>query len=191
MKEIIANIFRTAIVMNPSELPNLFFFMIVKLGPEYAAIETGVGQEAILKTVAKACGKTPKQIRDSFREQGDLGAVVAQGKKSQNTLGSFFGGKAKKKEPLSFEQVFSTFEKISKMSGNSSVATKEAAMLKLIQDAENNEAKFIVRWLLKNMRTGVAEKTVLSSLARAIAYTPPNLVRTPKEILNNKKRLGE
>ena len=60
VKEILANIFRTAIVMNPAELPNLFFFMIVKLGPEYAAIETGVGQEAILKTVAKACGKTPK-----------------------------------------------------------------------------------------------------------------------------------
>lgn len=41
------------------------------------------------------------------------------------------------------------------------------------------------------MRTGVAEKTVLSSLARSIAYTPPNLVRTPKETLNNKKKLGE
>ena len=41
------------------------------------------------------------------------------------------------------------------------------------------------------MRTGVAEKTVLSALARAVCYTPPNLMRTPKQVLNMKKKLGE
>ena len=44
---------------------------------------------------------------------------------------------------------------------------------------------------MKNLRTGVAEKTVLSALARAICYTPPDLMRTPKQVLNNKKKLGE
>ena len=63
--------------------------------------------------------------------------------------------------------------------------------MKLCQEADNNEAKFIVRWLLKNMRTGVAEKTVLSALSRAISYTPPNLMRTPNQVLNMKKKLGE
>mmetsp|Transcript_25819 Transcript_25819/g.34527 ORF Transcript_25819/g.34527 Transcript_25819/m.34527 type:complete len:103 (+) Transcript_25819:1024-1332(+) len=77
------------------------------------------------------------------------------------------------------------------MSGNSSVQEKENAILALCQDADNNEAKFIVRWMLKNLRTGVAEKTVLSALARAISYTPPNLMRTPKQVLNNKQKLGE
>ena len=57
---------------------------------------------------------------------------------------------------------------------------RENTIVKLCQEADNNEAKFIVRWLLKNMRTGVAEKTVLSALARAISYTPPNLMRTSK-----------
>ena len=41
------------------------------------------------------------------------------------------------------------------------------------------------------MRTGVAEKTVLSALARAVSYTPPNLMRTSKQVLNNKKKIGE
>ena len=41
------------------------------------------------------------------------------------------------------------------------------------------------------MRTGVAEKTVLSALARAIVYTPPNLINTDKAVLNNKKKLGD
>lgn len=146
----------------------------------------------MLKSCAKACGKTPKQIRDAFKEEGDLGAIVAKGKKSQNTLGSFFGGaKANKKKVLLFKDLFATFKKISTMSGNSSVQEKENTIVKLLQEAENIEAKFIVRWLLKNMRTGVAEKTVLSALARAICYTPPDLMRTPKQVLNMKKKVGE
>ena len=72
--------FRAAIAVNPSELTNLFYFFIVKLAPEYEAKETGVGQELVLKSVARACGKTPKQIRDAFKAEGDLGVVVASSK---------------------------------------------------------------------------------------------------------------
>lgn len=64
--------------------------------------------------------------------------------------------------------------KIAKMSGNSSVADKENTIVKVLQDASNDEAKYIVRWLQKNLKTGAAEKTVIAALARAIAYTPPN-----------------
>ena len=109
IKEIIANVFRSAIAINAKELSNLFFFFIVKLAPEYESVETGVGHELVLKSVAKACGKTPKQIRELFQKEGDLGTVVAVGKKSQNTIGSFFGGASKKKAPLTFDQVFAAF----------------------------------------------------------------------------------
>jgi hypothetical protein len=37
IKEIIANVFRAAIINNPSEVANLFYFFIVKLAPEYEA----------------------------------------------------------------------------------------------------------------------------------------------------------
>jgi len=118
--------------------------------------------------------------------------VISAGKKTQNTLGNFFGAaSAKKKTKLLFKTVFSTFHRISEISGNSSVLEKENAIVKLCQEADNNEAKFIVRWLLKSMRTGVAEKTVLSALARAVCYTPPNLMRTPDQVLNAKKKTGE
>ena len=60
VKEIIANVFRSAIAVNPSELVNLFYFFIVKLAPEYEGKETGVGQELVLRCVATSCGKTPK-----------------------------------------------------------------------------------------------------------------------------------
>lgn len=63
------------------------------------------------------------------------------------------------------------------MSGNNSVVERENTIVKLLQDASNDEAKYIVRWLQKNLKTGAAEKTIISALARAIAYTPPNKPR--------------
>jgi DNA ligase-1 len=54
-------------------------------------------------------------------------------------------------------------------------------------DATNEESKYIVRWLSKNLKTGAAEKTFISALSRAIAYTPPNRPGT----INAKKSIGE
>ena len=59
--------------------------------------------------------------------------------------------------------------------------------MKILQEASNEEAKYIVRWLQKNLKTGAAEKTFISALSRAIAYTPPN----KKGVINAKKGLGD
>ena len=76
MKETISNIFRVSILLCPQDLPELFYFFIVKLSPDYEGLETGVGHEMCLKSVAKACGKSPKQIREAFQKEGELGLVV-------------------------------------------------------------------------------------------------------------------
>ena len=187
--EIFTNIFRSALVNFPEELADILYFFIVKLAPDFKAMETGVGHEMSVKAIAKACGKTPKEIRDIYKEEGDLGSVVQKGKSTQGTLGGFFkkqAGNAAKKQ-LIFTHVFSEFRKIAKTSGNNSAAMKDSIIVKLLQDASNDEAKYIVRFLQKTLKTGAAEKTVIVALARAIVYTPPN---KPK-ILNQKKKLGE
>jgi ATP-dependent DNA ligase len=58
--------------------------------------------------------------------------------------------------------------------------------VKLLHDASNEESKYIVRWLEKNLKTGAAEKTFISALARAFAYSPPN-----KKTTNAKKSLTD
>ena len=58
IKEVIGNVFRSAIAVNASELSSLFYFLILKLAPEFAGVETGVGHEVVTKAVAKACGKS-------------------------------------------------------------------------------------------------------------------------------------
>lgn len=45
IKEIIGNVFRSSIILNPSELSSLFYFCIIKLSPDYVGLETGIGHE--------------------------------------------------------------------------------------------------------------------------------------------------
>jgi len=44
-----------------------------------------------------------------------------------------------------------------------------------------------VRFLQKTLKTGAAENTVITALARSLAYTPPN----KPGVINQKKTLGE
>ena len=71
-------------------MSDIFYFFIVKLAPDFAAMETGVGHELSVKAVSKACGKAPKDIRDLYKKMGDLGDVVESGKGKMTTLGGFF-----------------------------------------------------------------------------------------------------
>jgi len=151
-------------------------------------METGVGHEVSVKAISKACGKTPKEIRTLYQEEGDLGDVVMKAKSTTGTLGGFFSKKTTtEKKWLTFHHVFSEFRRIAKTSGDKSALTKEGIIVKLLQTASNEETKYITRFLQKTLKTGAAEKTVITALARAIAYTPPN----KPGMLNQKKKLGE
>jgi len=47
IKEILSNVFWASILLKPDEMVPLFYFFIAKLGPEYEALETGVGPEML------------------------------------------------------------------------------------------------------------------------------------------------
>lgn len=47
-------------------------------------------------------------------------------------------------------------------------------MVKLIQNATAVEAKYIVRWLSKNLKIRAMEPTIISALARAFTNSPGN-----------------
>lgn len=186
--EIITNVFRSALVNFPSELPDIFYFFIVKLAPDFEAMETGVGHEVSVKAIAKATGKAPKEIRALYQDEGDLGSVAVKCKTTQSSLGGFFVKKSNApKKSLTFNHVFQEFRRVAKTSGDKSATVKENIIVKLIQDSQNDEAKYIVRFLQKTLKTGAAEKTVITALARSIVYTPPN----KPGMLNQKKKLGD
>ena len=62
IKEIISNVFRTAIILKPSELTYIFHFFITKLGPEYLGLDTGVGPEMLMKAVKDVTGRDTSKL---------------------------------------------------------------------------------------------------------------------------------
>ena len=81
--------------------------------------------------------------------------------------------------------------KLANWSGSNSVNIKQNLIVKLIQDCPPKEAKVIVRILEKSLKIGAAEKTMISSLARAFAYTPWDRENYPPKIINYRKLKGE
>ena len=55
--------FRSALVNFPAELSDILYFFIVKLAPDFCAMETGIDHEISMKAIAKACGKSKKEIQ--------------------------------------------------------------------------------------------------------------------------------
>jgi DNA ligase-1 len=101
-----------------------------------------------------------------------LGTVAQTCKSKQRTLG--FGAKPK---PLKVAQVLSVFREIAAISGSKSRGLKIDLIQGLLVKVQNPaETKYIIRGLQGKLRIGLAESTVLTSLAHALSYTIPATV---------------
>lgn len=172
-KEIMSNLFRSIIILKPDHLIKCFYLCIGKLCPEHHGTELGIGNEMLYKAIAKTIGQTPKSVKNQENTVGDLGTVAGTGKSSQKNLTSYFC-KQVKKLPLTIEKVFDVLWKIATLHGNNSMALKEDELVRLMQQAEGEEIKYIVRIIQKSLKIGASELTMISALARAVSITPPN-----------------
>lgn len=85
--DVIANVFRTAIVNSPRDLPDLFYFFNTKLLPDFQ--EDGdphVGVDILTKAIARSAGMQAKEVRELNKIEGDLGSVVSKHRRKQPTL---------------------------------------------------------------------------------------------------------
>jgi len=133
-----------------------------KLYPDFVDIQTGIAEKLAIQAVAKATGKSEKEIEDNLAKTGDIGetAQIFLSKKAQATL---FKGEA-----LTAEKVYDILDKMARASGAGSMDRKLSLFAGLLTDATPKEAKYIIRIVTGNLRLGIADMTVLDALA--IAY---------------------
>ena len=89
----------------------MLYFFLVKLAPGYIDLETGVGNENLVKAVAKLISMQPKDIKKEGNKLGDLGKVCATLQTATPKLKSFFKADtgASAGGILTLKQVFRTF----------------------------------------------------------------------------------
>jgi len=165
---------RQVMRLTPDDLLPTVLLMINKLAPDYAGVELGIGESLIMKAIGETTGRSLAVIKQDQKEIGDLGLVAVKSRSTQPTM---FKPKA-----LTVRGVHKGLMAIATVTGNGAQGRKVDGIKKLLSaaDAANpgkvdinkdkggpSEAKYIVRFLEGKLRLGLAERTVLVSLAQA------------------------
>ncbi|MFB0501683.1 MAG: DNA ligase, partial [Candidatus Bathyarchaeia archaeon] len=125
-----------------------------KLYPDFSGIEIGIAEKLAIRAVARATGRSEKEIQEELGKTGDLGGTTQEFLKSKLQVQLFH-------EPLTVEMVFDTLDKMAKSTGPGSMEQKINHLAGLLANASPKEAKYIVRTVTGALRLGIADMTVL------------------------------
>lgn len=188
---------RQVLRLTPNDLLPTILLMVNKLAADYSGIELGIGESLIMKAIGESTGRSLAVIKEDQKEIGDLGLVAVKSRARQPTM---FAPK-----PLTIRGVHKALIEIATVTGQGAQTRKVDLIKKILSsaDAKNagakvditenkggvSEAKFIVRFLEGKLRLGLAEKTVLISLAQAVVHyefeqMKPRKVPTPEKLAN-------
>ncbi|PQE06872.1 hypothetical protein CJF31_00010982 [Rutstroemia sp. NJR-2017a BVV2] len=166
---------RQVLRLTPDDLLPTVLLMINKLAADYAGIELGIGESLIMKAIGESTGRNLSVIKNDQKEIGDLGLVAVKSRSNQPVMF--------KPKPLTVRGVLKSLIDIATVQGNGAQGRKVDGIKKLLSAADAHsagkvditkdkggpsEAKYIVRFLEGKLRLGLAEKTVLVSLAQAM-----------------------
>jgi DNA ligase-1 len=153
----------TLLKKTPADIIDKVTYLIQgKLYPDYEGVEMGVAEKMVLRAIASSSGKDVSEIVRIYQKTGDLGEATLEVMKlkSQSTLFS---------EPMTVERVYSTFDKVARTTGTGSQEVKLRLISSLLNDAMATEGCYIIKFVMGQLRLGIADYTVLDALA--IAFT--------------------
>lgn len=168
---------RQVLRLTPNDLLPTVLLMVNKLAAEYTGIELGIGESLIMKAIGESTGRSLAVIKTDQKEIGDLGLVAAKSRSNQPTMF--------KPKPLTVRGVHEGLMAVAVIEGKGAQDRKVGGIKKLLSAADADkigkgsiditkdkggpsEAKYLIRTLEGKMRLGLAEKTVLVSLAQAM-----------------------
>jgi len=128
--------------------------------PRWDEREIGMASKMMLKAIGVASGESKERINSEWKKTGDLGTVSYNliKKKKQRTLGS---------HELTLKKILKNLRELATIEGQGSVDKKLSLVAELLTSAKPNEAKYIVRTILNDMRIGVGEGSIRDAIVWA------------------------
>ncbi|MDG6898127.1 MAG: ATP-dependent DNA ligase [Nitrososphaerota archaeon] len=122
--------------------------------------EAQVGYSTLLDVVLDLAGASANDVSREYMKFGDLGDVaeVLLAKKSATTLFA---------EPLTIADVEEAFEKMRNAKGKGSAALRKSLVASLLLRASPREAKYVVKILTGEMRTGLVHGLLEEAISKA------------------------
>ncbi|MDA0525329.1 ATP-dependent DNA ligase [Methanococcoides alaskense] len=153
--------------VSTEELPVVTHFVMGDVFPAWSVEQLGVGTSLLYGALSRSSGLSLKDIEDLVRSTGDIGetAVAALGKqkKNQSTFSAFMG-----EDPsISIMDVFDRFLDISRSSGAGSQSNKMRNLQFLFNSSSSEEARYLARLAIEDLRIGVGEGIVRDAISKA------------------------
>ena len=150
MFNILAELFRVA---EPDDIAPIIYMSQGRLLPAFHGVEMGMSDKLVTRALVEAAQRTPEEVLSHFKASGDLGLTA------EALLAGHTG------EGVTVRQVYDEFGRIARTSGAGSVEKKLRNLSDLFSMVSAQEAKYIARFVMGQLRLGVGDATVLEALA--------------------------
>ncbi|MBD3310255.1 ATP-dependent DNA ligase [Candidatus Woesearchaeota archaeon] len=142
------------------ELPVILTLVEGRIFPRYDERKIGMASKLVLKAINVSTGISAPDIEAEWKDTGDLGLAAKNliARKSQSTLFS---------ADLSVKKVYDNMRKLPELTGAGSVENKIKLLAELLTSAKPDEAKYIIRTVLEDMRIGVGEGSLRDAMVWA------------------------
>ncbi len=131
-----------------------------KVLADYDTREFGISTQLVLKGIGLAYGILASKVLERFKKVGDLGGVAAFFASARNQKSLF-------SKTLETSLVFGTLRSLLTFEGKGTVEKKLRLVAELLTFAIEQEAMYIIRTLLNDLRIGVADALLIDALAQA------------------------
>ncbi len=137
--------------------------VVLLQGKVFSAVDKqtlGISSRLTLKALARVTGASTQELEKEWSRTGDLGLVAQTlvSTKSQQTLFT---------QHLSVEHVHTQLVRLAHTEGKNSVDTKLKILSELLSNASAQEAKYLVRTVLEELRIGIATQTLRDAITYA------------------------
>ncbi|MBI2148669.1 ATP-dependent DNA ligase [Candidatus Woesearchaeota archaeon] len=125
--------------------------------PAWDELKIGVSDKIIIKALITSTGISKDKVEKLFAKNGDLGIVAQElvKEKKQTTFDT---------KKLTCNLVYRKIRELADLEGEGTVNKKIGLISELLTSASPQEAKFIVRTILEQLRVGAAEGTLRDAI---------------------------
>jgi len=155
MTDVLAELFKKT---SAEEIDKLVYIVQGIIAPPYEGIDLGLGEKFAIAAIASAAGYLRTEVEQNYKISGDMGltAELLLRKKKQLSLSV---------KEMDILYIYNSFLKIAKMGGTGSQDLKIKYLTELLNNADAQEARFIIRFVLGRLRLGVGDPTILDALS--------------------------
>src|SRR3989344_3040284 len=144
---------------NIKNYPEYIYLLQGNVFADYDKRELGISIQLAIRSISQATGVLDSDVVKEFKKLGDLGSAVEELIKKKKQQTSLFSKK------LTIDKVLSNLRKLPTFEGKGTINQKLGLIVDLLHSATSNEAKFILRTVLGDLKVGVGSGLLRDAIA--------------------------